>query len=98
MPTAADLTEAFLWSEYRVVTKTATVSLHGNTFQVDQGLVGRKSGTGVLPFEETVEVRYHDKVTGKAAHNITRTRASESPTRNRRGSCNRQPQGSIIYS
>jgi putative transposase len=29
MPTADDLTEAFLWSEYRMVTKTATVSLHG---------------------------------------------------------------------
>jgi putative transposase len=28
MPTADELTEAFLWSQYRVVTKTATVSLH----------------------------------------------------------------------
>jgi putative transposase len=28
MPTADDLTEAFLWSEYRTVTKTATVSMH----------------------------------------------------------------------
>ena len=28
MPTATDLTEAFLWSEFRMVTKTATVSLH----------------------------------------------------------------------
>src|SRR5699024_2932857 len=27
-PTAAQLTEAFLWSAYRMVTKTATVSLH----------------------------------------------------------------------
>ncbi|BBZ56560.1 hypothetical protein MPHO_35520 [Mycolicibacterium phocaicum] len=35
LPTAADLTEAFLWSEFRVVTKTATVSLHSNTYQVD---------------------------------------------------------------
>jgi putative transposase len=42
MPTAPDLTEAFLWSEYRTVTKTATVSLHGNTYQVDGALVGRK--------------------------------------------------------
>ncbi|MGV7858517.1 DDE-type integrase/transposase/recombinase, partial [Mycobacterium kansasii] len=30
MPSADELTEAFLWSEYRVVTKTATVSLHTN--------------------------------------------------------------------
>ena len=42
MPTADDLTEAFLWSEYRMVTKTATVSLHANTYQVDAALVGRK--------------------------------------------------------
>nr|WP_239657387.1 hypothetical protein [Mycobacterium riyadhense] len=42
MPSADDLTEAFLWSEYRVVTKTATVSLHANTYQVDSALVGRK--------------------------------------------------------
>lgn len=74
MPTAADLTEAFLWSEYRVVTKTATVSLHGNTFQVDQGLVGRKVELVFSPFDlETVEVRYHDRSYGKALpHNITR--------------------------
>lgn len=74
MPTAADLTEAFLWSEYRVVTKTATVSLHGNTFQVDQGLVGRKVELVFSPFDlETVEVRYHDTSYGKALpHNITR--------------------------
>jgi putative transposase len=42
MPTADDLTEAFLWSEFRVVAKTATVSLHANTYQVDPALVGRR--------------------------------------------------------
>jgi putative transposase len=74
MPTAADLTEAFLWSEYRTVTKTATVSLHGNTYEVDAGLVGRKVELVFSPFDmETVEVRYHDKSHGKALpHNITR--------------------------
>jgi len=74
MPTAADLTEAFLWSEYRTVTKTATVSLHGNTFQVDAGLVGRKVELVFCPFDmETVEVRYQDKSHGKALpHHITR--------------------------
>ncbi len=74
MPTAADLTEAFLWSEYRTVTRTATVSLHGNTFQVDQSLVGRKVELVFSPFNmETVEVRYHGKSHGKALpHNITR--------------------------
>ena len=74
MPTAADLTEAFLWSEYRTVTKTATVSLHGNTFQVDAGLVGRKVELVFSPFDmETVEVRYQNKSHGKALpHHITR--------------------------
>lgn len=74
MPTAADLTEAFLWSEYRTVTRTATVSLHGNTFQVDAVLVGRKVELVFSPFDlETVEVRYQNKSHGKAIpHNITR--------------------------
>ncbi|WP_006247331.1 DDE-type integrase/transposase/recombinase [Mycolicibacterium tusciae] len=74
MPTAADLTEAFLWSEYRTVTKTATVSLHGNTFQVDAALVGRKVELVFSPFDlETVEVRYRENSYGKALpHHITR--------------------------
>ena len=33
---------AFLWSEARTVTKTATVSLHSNSYEVDPALVGRK--------------------------------------------------------
>lgn len=71
MPTAADLTEAFLWSEYRVVTKTATVSLHANTYQVDPTLVGRKVELVFSPFDlETVQVRYHDKNYGKALPHI----------------------------
>ena len=56
------------------MTKTATVSLHGNTFQVDQMLVGRKVELVFSPFDmETVEVRYQNKSHGKALpHNITR--------------------------
>jgi putative transposase len=38
-PSPAQLREAFLWSEYRTVTKTATVSLHANLYQVDELLV-----------------------------------------------------------
>jgi len=71
MPTADDLTEAFLWSEYRTVTKTATVSLHTNTYQVDPALVGRKVELVFSPFDlETVEVRYRDKSYGKALPHI----------------------------
>ena len=74
IPAAGDLTEAFLWSEYRVVTKTATVSLHANTYQVDAALVGHKVELVFSPFDlETVEVRYRDKSFGKALpHNISR--------------------------
>ena len=35
LPTPHELREAFLWSETRIVTKTATVSLHGNVYVVD---------------------------------------------------------------
>ncbi|WP_230865329.1 DDE-type integrase/transposase/recombinase [Mycobacterium canetti] len=74
IPTAADLTEALLWSEYRTVTKTATVSLHANTYQVDPALVGRRVELVFSPFDlETVQVRYRDKSFGKAVpHTITR--------------------------
>jgi putative transposase len=74
IPTAAELTEAFLWSEYRMVTKTATVSLHANTYQIDAALVGRKVELVFSPFDlETVEVRYRDKSYGKALpHTISR--------------------------
>jgi len=44
-PRAADpvlMAEAFRWSAIRVVAKTATVSLHGNRYQVDPALVGRR--------------------------------------------------------
>lgn len=71
IPSADDLTEAFLWSQYRVVTKTATVSLHANTYQVDPALVGRKVELVFSPFDlETIEVRYHDKSFGKALPHI----------------------------
>ncbi len=74
MPTAADLTEAFLWSEYRTVTKTATVSLHGNTYQVQAVLAGRKVELVFSPFDlEKLQVRYDGTSYGPAVpHVITR--------------------------
>jgi putative transposase len=58
LPTPAALTEAFLWEERRTVAKTATVSLHGNTYQVDPALVGRRIELVFDPFElATIEVR-----------------------------------------
>ncbi|MFB9727607.1 DDE-type integrase/transposase/recombinase, partial [Haloechinothrix salitolerans] len=42
LPSPAALTEAFRWSAQRTVTKTSTVSLHGNVYEVDSALVGRQ--------------------------------------------------------
>jgi len=67
LPSPAQLREAFLWSEYRTVTKTATVSLHGNTYQVGQLLAGRKAELVFDPFDlEDIEVRYDGRSFGKA--------------------------------
>jgi len=53
LPAPADLAEAFRWSEYRTVSKTALVSLHGNRYQVDPLLVGRKVELVFDPFDLT---------------------------------------------
>jgi putative transposase len=74
MPSADTLTQAFLWSEWRTVTKTATVSLHGNTYEVEPVLVGRRVELVFSPFDlETIEVHYRDAIYGRAVpHRITR--------------------------
>jgi putative transposase len=74
LPTPAALREAFLWSEHRTVAKTATVSLHANTYQVDPDLVGRKVELVFDPFDlTTIEVRWQGKPRGLAVpHRIGR--------------------------
>jgi putative transposase len=74
LPTPAALTEAFLWEERRTVTKTATVSLHSNTYQVDPMLVGRKVELVFDPFDlTTVEVRLDSVPRGTAVpHRVGR--------------------------
>jgi putative transposase len=65
IPTPAQLHEAFLWSEQRTVTKTATVSLHGNTFEIDAALVGRRVECVFDPFDlTTIEIRYQGRAMG----------------------------------
>jgi len=67
LPSPGDLHEAFLWSAVRVVTKTACVSLYGNSFEVDAALVGRKAQLIFDPFDLTdIEVRYEGRPMGKA--------------------------------
>ena len=74
LPTPAALREAFLWEERRRVTKTATVSLHGNAYQVDPTLVGRRVELVFDPFDLTqIEVRHHGAPIGLAIpHHIGR--------------------------
>jgi putative transposase len=68
LPTPAQLREAFLWSEFRTVTKTATVSLHGNAYQVDELLTGRRVELVFDPFDLAgIEVRYGGRSFGQAA-------------------------------
>lgn len=65
IPTPDQLHEAFLWSEHRSVTKTATVSLHANTFEVDASLVGRRVECVFDPFDLTsIEIRYQGRPMG----------------------------------
>jgi putative transposase len=67
LPTPEMLREAFLWSAPRTVTKTATVSLHGNYYEVDAALVGRRCQLLFDPFDLTrIEVRYGDRSFGLA--------------------------------
>ncbi|MGH4004203.1 MAG: Mu transposase C-terminal domain-containing protein [Pseudonocardiaceae bacterium] len=74
MATADAVTEAFLWSALRTVTKTATVSLHGNTYQVEAALTGRKVELVFSPFNlHVIEVRHGEHSYGHAVpYQITR--------------------------
>jgi putative transposase len=89
VPTPAVLREAFLWSERRMVTKTATVSLHGNSYEVDPALVGQRVDLLFDPFDlERIEVRFQDRQVGVAVpirigrhvHPQARPEARQAPT------------------
>jgi putative transposase len=84
LPSPAQLREAFLWSERRTVKKTATVSLHGNLYQVDASLVRCVVELVFDPFDLTgIEVRHKGKPAGKAVpfligrHRHAKTRADD---------------------
>jgi putative transposase len=74
VPAAPDLADAFRWSEWRTVTRTATVSMHGNRYQVDPALAGRRVELVFDPFDLTVlSVRSGGQDAGTATpHHITR--------------------------
>lgn len=67
LPIPALLREAFLWSETRTVTKTGLVALHGNRYETDPALVGRKVQVIFDPFDLTqVEIRFNGQTFGTA--------------------------------
>jgi putative transposase len=67
VPDPGRLREAFLWSERRRATRTALVSLHGNSYQVDAHLAGRYVELVFDPFDlGRVEVRAGGKPAGTA--------------------------------
>ena len=74
LPSPELLREAFLWSHQRVVTKTATISLHGNRYEVDAALIGRTVEVVFDPFDlTTLDVRYQGRPMGLAVpHRIGR--------------------------
>ena len=83
VPDPGRLREAFLWSERRRASKTALVSLHGNSYQVGAHLAGRYVELVFDPFDlGHVEVRAGGKPAGTAVpftvgrhrHPKTRTR------------------------
>jgi putative transposase len=74
LPTPDALAEAFRWEARRTVRKTATVSLHGNIYQVDPALVGRVVELVFDPFDLTrLDVRFQGESWGLAVpHRIDR--------------------------
>jgi putative transposase len=73
LPSPEQLHEAFLWSETRMVTKVATVSLHGNVYEVDAALVGSKVEVVFDPFDlSEVEIRFNSRSMGAGIPVVTR--------------------------
>jgi putative transposase len=85
-PTPVELlAEAFRWGEWRTVTKTATVSLHSNLYEVDPALAGARVELVFDPFDLTdITVHHHGRAAGKAVpHQIGRhvhPKAATDPT------------------
>jgi putative transposase len=66
-PTPAELHQAFLWAEKRLVSKTASVSLFGNDYEVDPALVGVRVELLFDPFDlADIEVCYQGRSMGAA--------------------------------
>jgi putative transposase len=70
-PSPDRLREAFLWQDFRTVSKVATVSLHGNRYAVDPALVGRRVELLYNPHDlGDIEVRWQGRPMGKATAQV----------------------------
>ena len=68
VPEPAQLREAFLWSEIRLVRRDATIRLFGGAYETDPALAGRKVECVFDPFDLTVlEIRWNGSPYGLAA-------------------------------
>jgi putative transposase len=66
-PSPEQLREAFLWSEWRLVAKTATIKLFGGVYETEPALAGRRVECVFDPFDlSAVEVRWNGKPWGLA--------------------------------
>jgi putative transposase len=66
-PDPARLTDAFRWSAVRKVTRTATISVEGNTYAVDPALVGQRIEIRYDPEDLTrMDVFHRDRPAGVA--------------------------------
>ncbi len=88
LPSPDQLHEAFLWSERRTVRKTATVSLHGNLYQVDASLVRCVVELVFDPFDlASIQVRHKGRPAGQAVpfvigrHRHVKTRTGDGQQR-----------------
>lgn len=66
-PDPDQLHQAFLWAATRTVTATRTVSLHGNLYDVDPALVGRRVQLRYDPTDLTSIVVWHNERPAGAA-------------------------------
>lgn len=74
VPDPVTLYRAFLWEETRAVTKTATVSIAGNRYEVDSHLVGRKVALRFDPFDlSKIEVFFNGEPFGEAKPHVLKS-------------------------
>jgi putative transposase len=89
-PSPAQLREAFLWAEWRLVAKTATIKLFGGVYETDPVLAGRRVECVFDPFDlAVIEVRWNGRP--YAWQSRSTSAGTPIPRRNRRLPPRRRP-------